>query len=120
MVLSSEAFDYIAYKEEFPVVAASHLWGQHWDAKCVDFCSDNMSVVSILHSGTSKDPNIMVLLRSLSLRAACYSFAFTASHRSGRDNLLMPYLVLTFSVFIISHHMQHQPQSHHHCWPTFL
>ena len=61
---------------------------ESWSLKqhCMEFCSDNMAVVSVLCSGTSKDPNMMVLLRSLSLSAACYSFAFTASHRAGRDN----------------------------------
>ena len=68
----------IADKELFPVVVASHLWGHHWAGKRVEFCSDDMAVVSILCSGTSKDPSIMVLLRSLSLSAAHHSFAFTA------------------------------------------
>ena len=31
---------------------------------------------------------MMVLLCSLSLSAACESFAFTASHRAGRDNCI--------------------------------
>ena len=52
------------------------------------FCSDNMVVGTVPRSGTSKDPNMMVLLRSLSLRAARHSFAFTASHRAGRDNCI--------------------------------
>ena len=70
------------------MVVASHLWGHHWVAKCVECCSDNMAVVSVLHSGTLKDPHKMVLLRSLSLSAARHSFAFTASHRAGRDNCI--------------------------------
>ena len=45
-----------------------------------------MAVVSILRSSTSKNPNMMVLLRHLSLLAAHRSFAFTASHAAGRDN----------------------------------
>ena len=43
----------IAYKELFPVVVASHLWGHCWAAKRVEFCSDNMAVVSVIRSGTS-------------------------------------------------------------------
>ena len=76
----------IAYKELFPVAIAASSWGPLWASKHVEFCSDNMSVVSVLHSGTSRDPNIMVLLRHLSLMAARHSFVFTASHRPGRDN----------------------------------
>ena len=78
----------IEYRELFPVVVASHLWGHHWVAKCVECCSDNMAVVSVLHSGTLKDPHKMVLLRSLSLSAARHSFAFTGSHRAGRDSCI--------------------------------
>ena len=58
-----------AYKGLFPVVVASHLWGHCWAAKHMEFCSDNMAVVNVLRSGTSKDPNMMVLLRYLSLSA---------------------------------------------------
>ena len=61
------------------MVVASHLWGHCWAAKRM--------VVSVLHSGTSKDPNTMVLC-SLSLSVARHSFAFTASHRAGRDKCI--------------------------------
>ena len=68
----------IAYKELFPVVVAASLWGHRWATKRVEFCSDNMAVVSVLSSGTSKDQkNTMVLLRYLSLVAAHNSFTFT-------------------------------------------
>ena len=67
-----------------------------------------IAVVSVLCLGTSKDPNIMVHLRSLSLSAACRSFAFTSSHRAGRDNCIADALSHFDFVFIISHHMQHQ------------
>lgn len=77
----------IVYRELFLVVVASHLWGHCWAAKRVEFCSDNMAVVSALRLGTSKDPNMMVLC-SLSLTAAHHSFVFTASHRDGRDNCI--------------------------------
>ena len=76
----------IAYKELFPVVIAASLWGHRWASKRVEFCSDNMAVVNVLRSGTTKDPNMMVLLRHLSLVAARHSFAFTASHTPGKDN----------------------------------
>ena len=60
--------------------------GPQVDTQRVEFHSDNIAVVSVLRSGTSRDPNMMVLLRHLSLMAARHSFAFTASHRAGRDN----------------------------------
>ena len=76
----------IAYKELSPVVVAATLWGHSWATKWVEFCSDNMAVVSVLRSGTSKDPYMMALLRHLSLIAARNSFAFTTSYTPGRDN----------------------------------
>ena len=76
----------IAYKELFPVVVAAYLWGHSWVSKRVEFLSDNKSVVAILKSGTSKDPNIMVLLRYLSLLAVRYSFSYTSSPVQGKAN----------------------------------
>ena len=55
----------IAYKELFPIVLAVSLWGHQWFAKRVDFCSDNKAVVEVLRSHTSRDSNLMVLLRLL-------------------------------------------------------
>ena len=76
----------IAYKELFPVVLAATLWGPQWLSRRVEFCSDNMAVVEVLPSGTSRDPNLMALLRRLSLLAAQHCFSFTATHIVGKRN----------------------------------
>ena len=78
----------IAYKELFPIVLAASLWGHQWSAKRVEFCSDNTAVVEVLRSGTSRDSNLMVLLRHLSLLAARHSFVFTARHVPGKSNAI--------------------------------
>ena len=83
---SSQLPPSIAYKELFPVVVAASLWGHSWATERVEFRPDNLAVVSVLSSGTSKDPNMMVLLQYLSLIAAHNSFAFKASYTLGRDN----------------------------------
>ena len=49
----------IAYKELFPVVVAAHLWGPSWASRRVEFLCDNEAVVSVLKSGTSRDPHLM-------------------------------------------------------------
>ena len=91
------------------MVVTSHFWGHCWAAKRMLVCFDSMAVVSVLRSGTSKDPNLIVLLQYLSLCAAHHSCAFTACHRAGRDNCIADALsCLTFSISIISHHMQHR------------
>jgi len=76
----------IAYKKLFPEVVAAMLWGQRWATKWVVIWSDNMAVVSVLRSGTSKDPNVMLLLRCLALVAARNTFTFTTSYTPGWDN----------------------------------
>ena len=43
----------------FPVAVAALLWGHRWATERVEFHLDNMAVVSVLSSGTSKDPNMM-------------------------------------------------------------
>ena len=54
----------------------------------MEFCSDNTAVVEVLRSGTSRDLNMMVLLRHLSMLAARHSFAFTARHVAGSSNVV--------------------------------
>ena len=54
---------HITAKELLPVVIAAALWGEQWAGQCVRFNSDNMAVVDILHSRTSKDTLVMHLLR---------------------------------------------------------
>ena len=64
-------------RAQFSVVSSlgSQLqWGHQWSAKRVEFCSDNTAVVEVLRSGTSRDSNLMVLLRHLSLLATRHSF----------------------------------------------
>ena len=78
-----------AYKELFLIVLAASLWGHQWSAKRVNFCSDNTAVVEVLWSSTSRDSNLKVLLRHLSLLAARHSFAFTARQVSGKSNAIV-------------------------------
>lgn len=70
------------------MVVAAYLWGHVWVSKRVEFRSHNMALVSVLCSGTSRDPNMMVLLCHLSLIAACQSFVFTTCQTAGRDNII--------------------------------
>ena len=78
----------LPYKELFPIVLAASLWGHQWSAKQVEFHSDNTAMVEVLRSGTSRNSNLMVLLRHPSLLAARHSFAFTAHHVPGKSNAI--------------------------------
>ena len=103
---ASQQPSYFAYWKIFPVVISAVLWDRQWGTNWLEFCSENMAVGGVLHSGTSKDPNMMVLLCHLSLSAARHSFAFTASHTAGRDNSIADAL----SAFDFQHF--HHPAPH--------
>ena len=101
---------------------AAHLWAAgHCGAipGSQNVLSFVMAVVSVLHSGTSKDPNMMVLLCHLSLVAACHAvLCIYCLSYSGREiPLLIRYLVLIFSDFVFLHLRVPllQIQYLHHC-----
>ena len=77
----------IAYKELFPVVVASHVWGSQWFWHLVLFRSDNEAVIHILLSRMFKVPYIMCLLHLLLSVAACFNFTFTSQHIPGIHNI---------------------------------
>ena len=74
---------HITAKELVPIVIAAAVWGPRWTRKRICFRSDNMAVVSLLKSCTSRD---MHMLRCLAFYAANYSFQITAKHIPGMLN----------------------------------
>ena len=74
---------HITAKELLPIVIASALWGNQWKCKCICFRSDNMAVVDILKSRTSRDQLRIHLLRCLVFYAAFYRFNFVSEHVPG-------------------------------------
>ena len=76
----------IPCKELFLVVVVVHLKCSQWVSKQVEFCSDIMTVVSVLPLSSSKNPNMMILLHHLSLVDVHHSFTFNTSHSVGCDN----------------------------------
>ena len=74
---------HITAKELVPVVIAAALWGHQWSRRGVCFRSDNMAVVDLLKTRTSRDPLLMHMLRCLAFYAAYYRFQLTAAHIPG-------------------------------------
>ena len=97
----------IAYKELFPIVLACHVWGASWARQRVEFQCDNTAVVSVIMSGTSKDEQLMHLLRALYLVSTRYNFKVTAKHVPGKTNCLADAL----SRFQMSQFFQLAPQA---------
>ena len=77
---------HITAKELVPIVIAASLWGTTWEKKCVRFWSNNMAVVQVLRTRTSKDSIIMHLLWCLSFYAALFQFSFVSEHIPGAQN----------------------------------
>ena len=76
----------ICFQELLPVVMAAILWGKHWSRKRIIFHCDNEGAVYILNKGSSACPDIMKLMRRLTLVAAEHSFSYKALHIPGRLN----------------------------------
>ena len=77
---------YIAVKELLPIVIASLIWGPQLAGKHVSSNCDNSAVVSVLNSRTSKDKDMMQLLRCLFFVEAYFQFHLEAHHIPGISN----------------------------------
>ena len=76
----------IQWKELYPIALACLLWGHTWPGKKILFHCDNQAVVDIWASGTSRDPNIMHLVRSIFFSGATHHFTILVAHIAGTNN----------------------------------
>ena len=76
----------IAVKELLPIVLAVQLWGPIMANSRMLFMCDNMSIVAVINSRTSKDQSIMDLLRKLAIATMSHNFHFAAKHIPGKFN----------------------------------
>lgn len=76
----------ITFLELVPIVLSVMVWGEALSGKKVQFHTDNMALVAILNSQSSKSPRIMCLLRQLVLFVMKYNITFKAKHIAGLDN----------------------------------
>ena len=76
----------IAVKELVPIVASAAVWGKQWSGCHVRFRSDNMAVVLVLASNSTKDSDLSHLLSCLFFLEAAFNFEHSARHVKGVDN----------------------------------
>ena len=76
----------IAVKELVPIVLTIVVWGKHWKYQSVLVKCDNMAVVQVLSSLTSKNAAIMHLLCCSYYYAALFSIHLCAEHIPGIHN----------------------------------
>ena len=87
MVLSAEKHD-INQREMFSLVCAACTWGHLWTGKRVKFFSDNMASVRAVLNGSSKNREIMHLVRVLHFVAAIYDWEYSIEHVPGVLNVV--------------------------------
>ena len=78
----------ITIKELYPIVLSTYLWADQLENKNVMFYTDNMSVVHIINTQTSRDKNIMILVRKLVLKLLQLNTTYKAEHISGKKNII--------------------------------
>ena len=78
----------ITVKELLPIVIAAALWGAQWAGKTVRAQCDNAAVVAVLRSRTSRESEVMHLLRCLAFLEAKHSCCMVATHIQGSQNIL--------------------------------
>ena len=78
----------IQWKELYPIALACLLWGHQWTGKKFLFLCDNQAVVDIWASGSSRDPLIIHLVRSIFFNAATNHFTVLVTHIVGTSNAI--------------------------------
>ncbi|MCU7858829.1 MAG: hypothetical protein KZQ86_03130 [Candidatus Thiodiazotropha sp. (ex Lucinoma kastoroae)] len=78
--------DDITVLELFPILVSLHLWGQNLRNKKIRFNCDNMAVVQIINSMTSKSELVMCLVRLLTIRCLELNIVLKSTHIDGFRN----------------------------------
>ena len=78
----------IAILELYPICLALHVWADSFANRCLCINSDNMAVVQVLNTSTSKEPTMMALIRRLVLLCMTKNIYIKAYHIPGRINTL--------------------------------
>ena len=78
----------ITILELYPIFIAISIWASELKDKCFHIFTDNMAVSHILNSFTSKEFNIMILIRKLVIICMKNNILIKASHLPGHKNSL--------------------------------
>lgn len=78
----------ITIKELYPIVMAVSLWAERFANKCIALHTDNEAVVHILNAQSSRDTQIMHLVRKFVLTCLQHNIHFKALHVPGINNPL--------------------------------
>ena len=77
---------HISVREFLPNIIVMDLWGTTLTNSALLFHPDNIAVVHIINSNTSKDANLMKLIRRLMVSSLTHNVQFSSEHIPGLDN----------------------------------
>ena len=78
----------ITLLELYPICLALYIWGPFLTNNCITLHSDNQAVVAILNSCTSKESNIMILVRKIVLNCMTNNILICSKHIPGTGNII--------------------------------
>jgi hypothetical protein len=101
----------ICVLELYPIVLALQMFATHMANSNIIIHSDNKAVVEVLSHKTTKQPQMLILLRQLVLHCLKHNILFTAQHISGKLNILPDALSRSIHTFemLQAHSMDLQP-----------
>ena len=63
------------------------VWGKYWTVRVVECQCDNMAVVTVVNTGSSRDKAMMQLMRTLFFMAAHFNVQIRTVHVRGASNI---------------------------------
>lgn len=87
----------ITFKELYPIVLAVELWGHLFQNSCIISHSDNQAVVCVINKQSSKESDVMLLIRRLVVACMLKNILMRAEHIPGNYNIL-PDLLSRFQI----------------------
>lgn len=79
---------HINVKEFLPICLALDVWGNQFRNCALTFHSDNLSVVEVINAGTTRDLDMLKILRFITLLALRLQIQICAIHVPGRLNVI--------------------------------
>jgi hypothetical protein len=77
----------IAWRELFAIVVSCRVWGHLFTSKRVLVSCNNLAMVHCVNKGTSKNPDIMSLVRDLYFVCTFFAFDLRMKHLAGIHNI---------------------------------
>jgi len=105
----------IQFKEIYAILQAILRWGLSWERHHIVFHVDNSAIVACMGSGTSRNPQVANILRSIVMLAARLGFSYSCSWVSSSNNQLAD-TVSRFEynrLFTLAPSMQKKPSATH-------